>query len=199
MLSGNGGCTTESLTVAIWGNQGSTCGMWGPVQVSALSWRGLGGVVSPLQWRSLQRQDSCPSNPRAWWPGSCSLPFLRHRSFKTSSHHSLLTQNAVARPGPSALKIHNTCCPWRKSQTFSMLCMHLESSLHTETPFKLTVSSLASPAPMWCKPTSFNNQITEAQHKKWLPLYSHPDPWCIKPWQRASLPLSVTLWKKKGG
>lgn len=182
-------------------------GMWGRVQVSALSWCGLGGVVSHLQWRSLQSQGSCPSDPRAGWQGRNSLPFLRHWRFKTSQgvyslHPSFSTHpKCYSSPKPfcpPVLKTLNTCCHWRKSQTFSVPCMHLESSLHTKIPFKLTVSSLASPALMWCKSTSFNNQIMKAQHKKWLPLCSHPDPSCIKPWQRASLPLSVTLLKKNG-
>lgn len=179
-------------------------GMWGPVQVSALSWCGLGGVVSHLPWKSLQSRGSCRVIPEQGDRGEILFPFWGTgdskppRGFILFIHHSPLTQNVIAHPGPSVHLLSRSItlvAPEGKAKP-SLHAFGVISA--TKTPFKLTVSSLASPALMWCKSTSFNNQIMKAQHKKWLPLCSHPDPSCIKPWQRASLPLSVTLLKKMG-
>lgn len=119
---------------------------------------------------------------------------------------SLPSQNVTSQTGVSipVLRISQSitpCGPEGKAnlQYFQACMSKCLSAYRNAMPYKLIVSSLASSALIWHKSTNFNNQIMEAQHKKLRLFWSQHDPPCIKLWQGASLPLSVTFLGKKGG
>lgn len=175
-----------------------------------------------------EERDKLWQGSRAIWEPSrvvrkkLSLPFSRQTLYLYCRHqtlglrrasqrlnlsipHSLPSQNVTS---PTGVSIPSLCILWSITlvgpegkanlQYFQACTSECLSAYRNAILYKLVVSSLESPALMWCKSTNFNNQVMKAQHKELCPFRSHHDPWCIKLWKGASLPLSMMFLEKKG-